>query len=333
MGFQVNKGSSDLFSDMVRNCPANDVLERIEKIVNWKRVRKLLAKSYSDSKEGMAGYDPVILTKMLLLQNIYDLSDVRTSRECADRLSFRAFLGLDLHERVPDDSTLVRFRSRLREHKLHEKLQELIFQMIEGHGVSVKGGAMIDATLIPAATRPPSRRGTESEENEVADEETDEKPRQYKESEANHTVKRGLYLFGWKLHLARDLESGIVKSFEVTQASVHDTNVFEQLLVGTELLVLADKGYDSDARREWLREMGIRDGIMKKGRRGKEWLNEIWKEFNQFISRHRSAVENTFANLKRWRGLSRARFLGLERMREQATWSIMAHNLMIAAKY
>lgn len=339
MGFQVNDGSPDLFDTLVRNRPTNEVLERINEIIDWRRVRKLLAKCYSNSKEGACGYDPVILAKMMLLESLYDLSDVKVSRECADRLSFRAFLGLDLDDSVPDDTTLVRFRNRLRGRKVLDKLNALILEMIEKQGLSVKGGAMIDASLVPAASSPPSPKKKEDEaEKKEDDSVTDNKSKtsenryRTRDCEASWGGKLKKFVFGWKLHLSRDVETGLVRSHEVTTASTHDINVFEELLTGTETLVLADKAYGSEERRKMLKENGIVDGIMRKSVKGKDYLKEIFAPLNRLIGRYRAPVENTFANLKRWRGMSRARFLGLEKTKEQATWSIMAHNLMIAAK-
>lgn len=273
---------------------------------------------------------------MLLLESLYNLSEVKVSHECADRISFRKFLGLSFESPVPDDSTLVRFRDRLRRQNLHQVIEKTILATIHRKGIRVKTGSIIDATLIEAATRPDSKSKDSVPESSPSDthvQADSEKPRQYKESEASHTVKRGKAVFGWKLHIARALRLGLIENWKVTKASVHESQVFTELLKGDEPRVLADKGYVSKAHREWLAERGICDMIMIKMRKGFDTLNEMNVFWNGEISRYRSEVENSFANLKRWRGLGRARYLGQEKMTEQTAWSIAAHNLLIATKW
>ncbi len=82
-------------------------------MIDWAAVRAVLARGYDDSVRGWVGSDPVVLFKMLLLERIYNLSDVRVSVEAGDRLSFLRFLALPAGESAPDDTTLVKFRARM----------------------------------------------------------------------------------------------------------------------------------------------------------------------------------------------------------------------------
>jgi IS5 family transposase len=293
MAFRVSDKSRDFFESLVVGRPQNKVLEAIDRMIDWSAIRKVLTPAYSKSKEGKPAYDPVVLVKMLLLEMLYDLSDVRVAQECADRLSFRAFIGIDLKSPVPDDTTLVRFRNRLRHQNLLEKVEGIIMKTIEEKGFSLKGGSIIDATLIPAAAGPRDpdkwKKKKEAEasegtaEGDAANQESAKKapesppeqekaevekrePSPRKEPDADFTVKRGKCVFGFKAHLSRDLASGLVKSFRVTPASVHDTNIFAELIAEGDPVVLADKGYCSEKNRDFLEEKGILDGIMKKDR-------------------------------------------------------------------
>lgn len=351
MAIRLQKPQSSLFDEFLRMSPENTTLDRINQIVDWAHIRTLIAPTYGDAQAGGGfSYDPVILAKMLLLESLYNLSDVRCSRECADRLSFRRFLGLSLDCSVPDDTTIVRFRDRLRKHGLHEVIEKEILSMIRRKGLNLKPGAIIDATMIPAATRPPkdeevSTVPVESSEETgtVENENTDQQPLQeqksnpsnariYVDSDANHGKKRGESFFGYKLHLARVLFIGLIQNWMVTRASVSDVTVFGELLDGDEPRVLADRGYTSERNHKTLAAMGARDLVMLKTRKSATLLRPIVREWNGFISGYRSQVENTFANLKRWRGLGRARYLGVEKMQGQAAWSIATHNLLIGCK-
>jgi len=103
---------------------------------------------------------------MLLLERIYNLSDVRVSVEAGDRLSFRRFLAMPAGESAPDDTTLVKFRARMRRKGLLEETHAEFNRQLAAGGLFVKPGAIrvVDATVIRAATRraraPRSHRGS-----------------------------------------------------------------------------------------------------------------------------------------------------------------------------
>jgi IS5 family transposase len=150
--------------------------------------------------------------------------------EAADRLSFRSFLGIGTGDRVPDDTSLVRFRKRLVEADLLDALySEVIIQMNE-QGLGIAPGSMqiVDATLIKAAPAPapPSKDTPE-------DERTD--------PDADFTVKNGKPHYGYKLHLAQDRETGLVTGHATSQASVHDSQVFEGLITDSQPAQIIDR--------------------------------------------------------------------------------------------
>jgi len=324
MAFRTKNGSRDIFEQLVVHRPSNETLEAIDGLVDWKVIRRILAHGYDKSGAGNHGYDPVILAKMLLLEHLYGLSDVRVAEECADRLSFRKFLGLELCDKTPDDTTLVKFRRRMAEHGLLEVMEEALAEMLHERGLSIRPGSMaiVDATLIEAAVRPP-RGDKESGKKEEA-----------RDPDADHTVKNGEPHYGYKLHAAQDVATGLITAHEVTAASVHDTNVCEELLSGEESALLADKGYDDSSRRERLRARGIEPLIMGREYRGMSGkLRSVIRRFNRGISALRGRIETSFGNLKRWRRCTRAVYTTLAKVRAQMTWGIMAHNLLVAKRW
>ena len=133
----------------------NDVLAQIEGSVRWYRFEKLLRRLRPDGA-GRPPYDPLLMFKALLLQQWYALSDAELEEALNDRVSFRRFLGLGLEDDAPDHTTLCRFRNRLVEAGLTERLFAEFDKQMEERGLILKKGTMLDATLVAAATaRPP----------------------------------------------------------------------------------------------------------------------------------------------------------------------------------
>jgi transposase, IS5 family len=316
MAFRAHDSQPDLLDSYLASPPKREVLRDLKGLIRWSRLRTLVKPAYKQGGPGQPGKDPVVLIKLLLLERLYALSDVQVVEEAADRLSFREFLGLRASDKVPDDSTLVRFRDRLRAHRLHDLIFEDIEAQLRERGIRVREGAIkiVDASLVEAAVRPPRKDRQTGERQEALD------------PDADFTVKKGKPLYGFKLHMAIDRETGLVTQHTVTPASVHDSQVFEELLDGTEGEVLADKAYDSEKHRRLLREHCTKNSIMRRAVRGKP-LSPWHRGHNRNLGRVRGFIEGGFATLKRWRGCGRARYRGLEKFFEQMTWGILAHNL------
>jgi IS5 family transposase len=99
----------------VKTAKLGDKLAEVEPLIDWKRFRPIIQPMYSNQEPagGRPNIDPVIMVKLLTLQQWYGLSDPELERQVNDRISFRHFLGYP--ERAPDYSTVWRFRERLAE--------------------------------------------------------------------------------------------------------------------------------------------------------------------------------------------------------------------------
>ena len=300
-------GQDELASWGIEHKPG--ALDRINEELDWRRFEKPLRKVFKDSPLGRKSYPPVVLFKVLLLQQWYGLSDPMAEEAIGDRLSFRRFLGLGLRESVPDETTICRFRGRLAEKRLANKLLGELNRQLDGKGLLIKQGTLVDASLVEAQTHPP-RNG-------------DPTP---KDPDADWTVKRGIPTYGYKLHVGVDQMSGLIRKAEMTPASVHDSQVFEPLLSGDECSVYADKAYDDKARRQRLKAQGVMDGILKKARRNTP-LTDWERTWNRYLSAIRSPVERVFGTMKRSYGFRRAKYIGLERNHNHAQLLAMAFNL------
>jgi IS5 family transposase len=285
--------------------------------VDWSRLEGLLAGLYA-SRTGRPSYPPLMLLKVLLLESWYELSDPGMEEALGDRLSFRRFVGLGLDVAVPDHSTISRFRSLLASRGLADAVFEEVARQLDGQGVTIRAGTLIDATVIDAAAAEPRRQpgGGRSK--------ADPDARWVKNA---HSRAR----FGYKLHVAVDLGSGIVRRAIVTSANVADVDKGHHLVMGDERAVYADKGYVGPRLRERLAQDGIRNRVQRKAVRGHP-LTARETRRNVLIGRRRGRVEAVFGTLKRCYGLARMRFMGLARNTTATLLTLTAWNLARAAQ-
>lgn len=287
-------------------------LDRLTALVKWYRFEKRLAGLRSEGP-GRAGYAPLVMFKALLLQSLYGLSDAELEEALGDRLSFRRFVGLGLEDAVPDHTTICRFRLRLIDGGLLEKLFAELDRQLEQAGVILKRGTMLDATVIETgASRPPR-----DEDGAVAD------------PDARFTRRQGKAgsTFGYKAHVGVDAGSGIVRAVITTPANVNDTTPADDLIRGDEPVVWADAAYHTHARAAALKARGIKPRLMRRPNKHHPDLPPRLKRYNRLIARRRAAVETTFATWKRRMGLTAIRYRGLAKAHAQVLLVAMAFNL------
>jgi IS5 family transposase len=259
--------------------------------------------------------------KALLLQQWYALSDPQLEEALADRLSFRRFVGLSLEEEVPDHSTISRFRQQL-SGALSGQLLGEVNRQLEARRLIIKRGTLIDASLIEAAVSKPGAGA--GKENLGGGSALDP------DAQWTHRKGGGGSHFGYKMHVAVDAGSGIIRKVLMTGAKTNDSEVADQLICGDEGALFADKAYDSAARRELLARLGIADGIMRRGWWGSVRDRRPDQQLvarNQALSKIRSQVERVFAVLKRAYHYRRVRYRGLLRNRTQLALLCIAINL------
>ena len=98
--------------------------------------------------------------KIVLLQQWYGFSDTDAEEAVRDRLSFQRFCGVPLDEETPDPSSIWRFRQSLSRLGVAELLLAEVNRQLDAHGLIVKRGTLVDATIIAAAVkRPPVEEG------------------------------------------------------------------------------------------------------------------------------------------------------------------------------
>jgi IS5 family transposase len=288
----------------------NRQLERIAALVEWGAFERLLCEVYA-APVGRPSYGPVVLMRCLLLQQWYRLSDPGLEEALSDRLSFRRFVGLALADPVPDHSTLSRFRSELARRGLAERLLAELNRQLEARGLMVKAGTLIDASLVEADCRRP-RQGEPVEHRSDRD--------------ASWNAMPEKPLFGYKMHLAVDQGSGLVRRAMLTPGHVSDKAPFLHLVQGDEQAVYADRGYDGWWYRRELARRGIADGIMAGNYRQRP-LDAAGHAHNRELAALRRPIERTFGALKRWYGYARVRYRNLVKNTLQLQLLAVALNL------
>ncbi len=251
-----------------------DPLPRLDRIVDWDAFKPLLKKIHQKPRKSNAGrkpWDPVRMFKMLVLQTLYNLSDDQTEFQVRDRLSFQRFLGLAPEDRVPDAKTLWLFREQLARQGLVEKLFDAFDEQLWLAGYLPRGGQIIDASLVNVPRNRNRRKENEQIKEGKVSEEWEEQPnkKRQKDLDARWTKKHGKSHYGYKNHVNVDKESKLIRRYAVTDASVHDSQVFDALLdeENSGRSIWSDSAYRSKEREAELKEKGYRSRIHHRGSR------------------------------------------------------------------
>lgn len=288
-------------------------LAGLAEVIDWGPV-DALAEGLRESDLGRPPYVASAMLRSLYLQALYDLSDPGLEEALLVRIDFRVFCGFSMSARTPDETTICRFRNLAVAAGLIERVFEEVNRQLEAKGLMVKKGTLIDATLVSAASRRPEPQAGA-------------KPRLAREPEASFTKKGGKAHFGWRLHVAVDQGSLLVRRVLVTPAHVNESTVADRLVCGDEEALYGDKGFESKARRKRLKAQGIKDRIMHRSHKHQAALPHWQGVRNRLISPVRAAVEGVFGTLKRTYRRGRSRYCGLAKTAADLTRTLTVYNL------
>ena len=110
---------------------------KIAQVVGWEGFRSVLNRAFAKARKSNAGskeYDRVLMFKILVLRQLYNLSDDQTEFQIRDRYSFGRFLGLSPEDVVPDDKTIWRFRDGLKSDEVFDSLFSQLSSQIAEQG-------------------------------------------------------------------------------------------------------------------------------------------------------------------------------------------------------
>lgn len=294
----------------------NRRLEAIEQKLDWAALERLLQPIYA-APTGRASFPVLSLFKAVLLGAWHGLGDPELEAALSDRLSFRRFAGLALDEAVPDHSTLWRFRDQLRRLELDKAVFAEVNRQLELHGVVVKAGTLVDATLVPAAAaEPPKQKGGGRSKADP-------------DAAWAKRAKGGAH-FGYKLHAGVDAGSGIVRRARLTPANVNEITVGPEMVAGDEGSVWADKAYVGPTMARAIAAAGAKNRVQRRRQKNRR-LRPSETRRNVLIGRVRGRIEGVFGALKRSYGLARLRYMSLARNATGVLLTLTGWNLARAA--
>jgi transposase, IS5 family len=329
---------------------SGDPLDRLARVVDFEIFRAELDRALNRSarpKGGRPPLDAVLMFKILVIQALWGLSDEQVEYQVRDRLSFMRFLGLDLAGRVPDYSTVWRFREALAEAGAIEPLFARFDAALKGRGYFALGGQIVDAAIAGA----PEERLTTDEKAQIKrGERPGWKPAQaaHKDVDARWTIKRGrvkqkpgpalkpserlasalqIPAFGYKNHINVDRRHRLIRRWTVTHAATHDGAQLPKLLDedAFDSRVWADTAYRSAANERAIGKAGRRSMIHFRKPKGRA-MPGPHRRANRARSRARAAVEHVFAAQKARMGLF-VRTIGLARARVKIGMANLAYNM------
>lgn len=308
------------FADIIVGAKTKEgVLDKIAKLLDFSllaaaieaRTKPTAAKV---SKGGRPAYPIEPMLKVLFLQSMYSLSDEQTQEALADRLSFRRFASFSLNDDTPDNATICRFRGLVAD--LGLDLLGMVNEQLDQHGIRLRRGTLVDATIIQSSSKPPKG-------GEVSD----------RDPQAGWTKKGGKFHHGYKGHVSMDQDSSLINRVKLTSADIHDSLATYEVLDQDDQASYKDKAYDSDDIRKECRAKKIKPRIIRRIYASDSPLRKARKNaLNKAYSRVRCGVEKFFGTAKRSYGMGRVKYLGIVKNQLHLEMVAVSYNLKRALK-
>jgi IS5 family transposase len=205
-------------------------LEKMEQVVRWVDLIAIVAPHYPEGKRGPPPFPLMTMLRTHFMQQWFTLSDLAMEEALFDTPPYREFAKLEEFTRLPDQSTILRFRHRLEERKLAEQLLITGNELVATKGLLLNAGTVVDATLIATPTFTKNK---------------DKKRR----SEIDSSKKGNQWYFGVKAHIGAVDDSGMVHTVRGTSVPVSDIAEGNTLLHGHEPVAFGDVGYQGIEKR------------------------------------------------------------------------------------
>ena len=274
-------------------------LETMDATVPWTVWVGVIEPHYYADRPGKRGRKakPIeTMLRMYLLQVWFSLSDEGVEEAIYDSYAMRRFMGLDFTvEQVPDATTLLAFRHLLEEHELGEKLLAAQNEIFEQEGWIMRGGSIVDATIIAAPSSTKNASGT-------------------RDPQMHQTKKGNQWYFGMKAHIGVDAGTGYAHTVTATAANVHDLDEAANLVRVDDEIVYCDAGYQGASKRPEIAGHEHRSRIEWRVAARKGVLKTMPGHDRDLESRKasvRAKVEHPFLIVKRDFGFTKTRYRGI----------------------
>lgn len=289
-----------------------EFLAQMDRVVPWADLVDLIAPYYPEGKNGRPPFALETMLRVHFMQQWFSLSDPAMEEAFFDTPLYREFAQLDAHGRLPDESTILRFRHRLEKHKLAEQILATVNALLTERGLLLKAGTAVDATLIPA---PSSTKNQDKA----------------RDPEMHSSKKGNQWYFGMKAHIGVDADSGLVHTVRGTSGHVGDITEGNSLLHGEEADAFGDAGYQGVAKRPDAKESVTWHIAMKPGKRkmlSKDKESDVLvNALEKLKAGIRAKVEHPFRVVKRQFGYTKVRYRGLKKNTAQLVTLFALSNL------
>jgi len=286
-------------------------LATMEQIVPWQELCAVIEPHYPKAGNGRPPVGLERMLRMYFVQHWFNLADEACEEALLDSTALRRFVGIDLgRERVPDGTTLLKFRRLLEQHELGKQLFAKVGEVLQAKGMKVGTGTIVDATIIAA---PSSTKNAE----------------RTRDPEMHQTRKGQQWYFGMKIHIGVDSRTGLAHSAVVTAANVHDKHPLPDLLHGNEQRVYGDSAYASQKALIESKAPNARDFTNQRVRKGGV-IDEVERAKNRNKSKVRARVEHVFAVVKRLWGYTKVRYRGLQKNATRCFVALGLANIFLA---
>ena len=288
-------------------------LSEMDAVVPWATLVGLIEPHYPKAGKGRRPYPLDVMLRIYFLQQWYQLSDPGAEEALYDIQSMRAFAGLELgRDAIPDETTILNFRHLLEAHDLTKAIFEAVSAHLEDRGALLRGGTIMDATLIAAS---PSTKNTDRK----------------RDPDMSQSKKGNQWYFGMKVHIGVDARSGLVHTVGVTTGKVHDAKVMDNLIREDDRAVFADKGYVNEKKKRAARRAGVYWAVKEKPKAGRRLSSSQLKR-NRRHGAIRAKVEHVFRVLKCQFGYRKVRYRGIEKNGAQVFALLALANLFLARR-
>ena len=304
-----------------RTTKREEFLRIMNDIIPWDEWVAYIVPYYPEGKRGRPPMGIEKMLRMYLLQCWFTLSDEGLEDAIYDSYAMRTFMGINfLSEQVPDATTLLKFRHLLEKHNIGKVFFDAIAGTLEKCGYMMRGGTIVDATLIGAPS------STKNEKKE-------------RDPEMHQTKKGNEWHFGMKCHVGVDAGSGYVHSITTTSANVHDVTVATELIREDDDVVYGDSGYIGIEKRDEVQNsphLSAKDYRINRRPKSVQRMPDgciDWeKQIESRKSSVRSKVEHPFLIIKRYFGFAKTVYRGLAKNTHRLHTLFASTNLLMCAR-
>jgi transposase len=128
--------------------PQQHFLRRVKAVIDFERLRPILAEAYSHD-QGRPAIEPLLLLKLEFLQYQYNHSDRQVIEHARSNMAYRYFLELALHSPLPHHTLLTYFRQRLGVER-HQQIFDAVVAQAREKGLVKDRLRLKDATHVVA---------------------------------------------------------------------------------------------------------------------------------------------------------------------------------------